>query len=196
MHERVSGSHKCVYSRAGLSAGARVSIVRNATNPLIARRRTVTRPDPTTFGVDLASVNGRCGDATEALASDGCKPMSTKGWVCALAMMATTVTSAKEPLALRVSPAMSFAPADLMIRARVEPDADNRAMEVVAESGDFYRSSSIQLEGDRAPRTVTLEFRGLPPGEYAVTAVVIGNDGQRRGLARSHVNVMESGASR
>jgi hypothetical protein len=122
--------------------------------------------------------------------------MSTKGWVCALAMMATTVTSAKEPLAMRVSPAMAFAPADLMIRARVEPDADNRAMEVVAESGDFYRSSAIQLEGDRAPRTVTFEFRSLPPGEYEVTAVVIGMDGQRRGLARSHVNVMESGASR
>ena len=122
--------------------------------------------------------------------------MSTKGWVCVLAMMASTVTTAKEPLAMRVSPAISFAPADLMIRARVEPDADNRAMEVVAESGDFYRSSAIQLEGDRAPRTVTFEFRSLPPGEYEVTAVVIGNDGQRRGVARSRINVMESGASR
>jgi hypothetical protein len=110
--------------------------------------------------------------------------------------MATTVTTAKEPLAMRVSPAISFAPADLMIRARVEPDADNRAMEVVAESSDFYRSSAIQLEGDRAPRTVTFEFRSLPPGEYEVTAVVIGMDGQRRGVAHSRVNVMESGASR
>lgn len=122
--------------------------------------------------------------------------MSTKGWICALAMSVTTVTNAKEPLAMRVSPAMSFAPANLMIRTRVEPDADNRAMEVIAESGDFYRSSAIQLEGDRAPRTVTFEFRSLPSGEYQVTAVVVGIDGQQRALARSSVHVIESGASR
>jgi len=69
-------------------------------------------------------------------------------------------------------------------------------MEVIAESGDFYRSSAIQLEGDRAPRTVTFEFRSLPAGEYEVTAVVIGTDGQRRAIARSRANVMETGASR
>ncbi len=97
---------------------------------------------------------------------------------------------------MRVSPAMSFAPANLVIRTTVEPDADNRAMEVIAESGDFYRSSAIQLEGDRAPRTVTFEFRSLPPGEYEVKAVVIGTDGQQRALARSHVNVMETGGGR
>ena len=122
--------------------------------------------------------------------------MSTQAWVCALAMMTTTVAGAKEPLAMRVSPAMSFAPANLVIRTTVEPDADNRAMEVIAESGDFYRSSATQLEGDRAPRTATFEFRSLPPGEYTVTAVVIGCDGRQRALVRSSVNVMESGASR
>jgi hypothetical protein len=111
-------------------------------------------------------------------------------------MMTTTAAGAKEPLAMQVSPAISFAPANLVIRTRLEPDADNRAMEVIAESGDFYRSSAIQLEGDRAPRTVTFEFRSLPPGEYEVTAVVIGTAGQQRALARSHVNVMETGASR
>jgi hypothetical protein len=69
-------------------------------------------------------------------------------------------------------------------------------MEVIAESGEFYRSSAIQLEGDRAPRTATFEFRSLPSGEYAVIAVVIGADGRRRAVARSRVHVMENGASR
>jgi hypothetical protein len=129
----------------------------------------------------------------EAAEADGEKSMR---WVCALAMMTTTVAGAKEPLAMQVSPAISFAPANLVIRTRLEPDADNRAMEVIAESDDFYRSSAIPLEGDRAPRTARFEFRSLPPGEYEVTAVVIGAAGQRRALARSHVNVMETGASR
>jgi len=122
--------------------------------------------------------------------------MSLRAWVSALTVMMTTVVGAKEPLSMRVSPAMSFAPANLVIRTRLEPEADNRAMEVVADSGDFYRSSAIQLEGNRAPRTVTFEFRSLPPGDYEVTAVVIGADGQRRALARSHVNVIEMGALR
>jgi hypothetical protein len=122
--------------------------------------------------------------------------MSARAWICALAMMTTTAAGGRERLSMQVSPAMSFAPANLVIQTRLEPDADNRAMEVIAQSDDFYRSSAIQLDGDRAPRTVRIEFRSLPPGEYRVTAVVIGSDGQQRALARSHVNVMETGGSR
>jgi hypothetical protein len=58
------------------------------------------------------------------------------------------------------------------------------------------RSSVIQLEGDRAPRTTTFEFRSVPEGQYEVTALLIGTDGRQRALVRSHVNIMESGASR
>jgi hypothetical protein len=121
--------------------------------------------------------------------------MSARTWLCGMMMMTTTVVGANEPLTMQVSPTMSFAPANLVIRTRLEPDASNRAMEVVAESGEFYRSSAIQLEGDRAPRTTTFEFRSLPPGQYAVTAAVIGADGQRRAVARSRVHVIETGAS-
>jgi hypothetical protein len=97
---------------------------------------------------------------------------------------------------MQVSPAMAFAPANLVIQTRLEPDADNRFMEVVAQSDGFYRSSAIQLDGDRAPRTVRIEFRSLPPGECQVTAAVIGSDGHRRAVALSHVNVIETGGSR
>jgi hypothetical protein len=72
-----------------------------------------------------------------------------------------------------------------------EEGRNKRAMEVIAESADFYRSSAIELAGDRAPRTVTFEFRGLPPGEYEVTAAVIGMDDLRRALVRSRVHVMD-----
>jgi len=46
-----------------------------------------------------------------------------------------------------------------------------------------------------AVMTRTFEFRSLPPGEYEVTAVVIGADGQQRALASAHVKVVESGSS-
>jgi hypothetical protein len=164
----------------------------DAINRSVARLARATQPfNPDQYVSCLQKIR-----ATETAEADREKSMSTQAWVCALAMMTTTVAGAKEPLSMKVSPAMSFAPANLVIRTRLEPDAGNRAMEVIAESDDFYRSSAIQLEGDRAPRTITFEFRSLPPGEYEVTAVVIGTDGQRRALARSAVNVMESGASR
>ena len=66
--------------------------------------------------------------------------MSVHTSVFGLAVMMTTVVGATEPIEMQVSPALSFAPANLVIRTRVEPDASNRAMEVVADSEGFYRA--------------------------------------------------------
>jgi hypothetical protein len=101
---------------------------------------------------------------------------------------------AGQRLTLKVSPAVSFAPANLIVRATIVADADNRAVEIVAESADFYRSSQIQLEGDRAARTNMFEFRSLPPGTYEVRANLFGADGQSRALVRQQINVFASGA--
>lgn len=106
--------------------------------------------------------------------------------------LALTAVSASgdEQLRLAVSPAQSIAPANLNIRARVVPNVENRTLEIVAESGDFYRSSQIPLEGERAPTTTLLEFRGLPGGEYVVTAVVTDSRGHRRAIAEQEVRVI------
>ena len=64
-----------------------------------------------------------------------------------------------DQLRLAVSPAQSFAPSNLNIRARVVPHVDNRALTIIAESADFYRSSQISLEGDHSPATINFEFR-------------------------------------
>ena len=122
--------------------------------------------------------------------------MKARSLALGMMFIATAVAGAKEPLSIRVTPAVSYAPANIVIQASVEPDTDNRAIEVVADSPEFYRSSAIALEGDRAPRTSRFEFRSLPPGEYAITASVIGADGQRRAIAHRNVNVIESGSVR
>lgn len=110
--------------------------------------------------------------------------------ICGLIVAATTIGSAKESVSIQVSPAVAFAPAELVIRASIEPDPGNRAVEIVADSVEFYRSSEIQLEGDRAPRTNMVRFHGVPPGEYEVTAAVIGADGHPRAVAHARVNVI------
>ena len=93
-------------------------------------------------------------------------------------------------LDLHVTPAVAMAPADLRVRATIEANRSNRAIEIIAESDDFYRSSEIPLDGDRAPRTTQLEFRGLPGGDYAVRAVLKGASGVLAN-ARQEVHVVE-----
>lgn len=122
--------------------------------------------------------------------------MNGRCLVLGMLLTATGAAGANEPLALRVSPAFSFAPANLVIQANVDRDADNRSMEVIADSAEFYRSSTIALEGERAPRTSRFEFRSLPPGDYEITATVIGADGRQRATARQQVKVLESGTAR
>jgi hypothetical protein len=122
--------------------------------------------------------------------------MNARWLVLGMVFTASAIAGAKEPLSIRVTPAFAFAPATLVIRTSVEPHAENRSMEVVADSGSFYRSSAVQLEGDQSPRTTTFQFRSLPPGEYQVTVSVMGADGRPRAITRASVNVMESGAPR
>ena len=120
--------------------------------------------------------------------------MNARFLILGMAVAATATASANQPLAIKVSPAVSFAPANLIIRTSVDPDADNRSLQVVAESDDFLRSSSITLEGDRAPKTTQFEFRSLPPGEYAVSVILTGADGRQRAMSRTQARVVESGA--
>jgi hypothetical protein len=107
--------------------------------------------------------------------------------------MTAAPLGASERLALKVSPAVSFAPANLVVRATIEADSSNRSFEVVAESAEFYRSSEIELDGENAPRTNMFEFRSLPPGTYEVRATLMASDGHRIAHVRQQVNVIESG---
>lgn len=100
---------------------------------------------------------------------------------------------ASEPLSLKVRPNVAMAPATVIVQAMIEPDAQNRAVEIVAESDDFYRSSHFQLEGDRARRTSQLELRSLPPGAYDVRVTLMGPGGATRAIVRQHVNIIGEG---
>jgi hypothetical protein len=98
---------------------------------------------------------------------------------------------ALDPLLLYVSPAVSTAPANVRVRARVERDTDNRAIEIAADSEEFYRSSFIALEGDKAPVVTEIAFKGLPGGEYQVTVILHGARGIRA-TAKRRVTILES----
>jgi hypothetical protein len=86
---------------------------------------------------------------------------------------------ASADLTLQVSPHVAMAPARVVIRARVARDAENRAIEIVADSEKFFRSSYIQLDGERAPAVTEVALRDLPGGEYQVSVSLFGSNGVR-----------------
>ena len=116
--------------------------------------------------------------------------MSTRAWLCGLLVLATPPLGAGERLTIVVSPAFAFAPANLIVRAMVEADKDNRAIEMVADSDDFYRSSEVQLDGARAPRFTSLEFRSLPPGSYQIRVTLMGTNSRQRASVLAQVSVI------
>ena len=107
-----------------------------------------------------------------------------------LLLTAVSPLGAVAKLALKVTPSVAFAPATLMVRTTIEPDAQNRTVEIVAESSDFYRSSQFELEGDRSPRTTMLELHGLPRGTYEVSATLMGPGSAVRARTKQEVEVM------
>ena len=88
-----------------------------------------------------------------------------------------------DPLGIRLLPGLvSPAPAQLRVLAMVESHAENRELEVIAESQSFFRSSSISLNGDQAPRLNEFVFKNLPSGQYEITATLRGTQGRRRAI--------------
>jgi hypothetical protein len=116
-------------------------------------------------------------------------------WLCGLCVAVALPVSGGDRMTMTVTPAQAFAPSPLRVRVRIEPSAENRTLTITADSAGFYRSSEIPLEGDRAPRTIELEFRGVPEGEYDITGVVKDSTGHQRSVARRFARVLSFSGS-
>jgi hypothetical protein len=92
---------------------------------------------------------------------------------------------ALEKLDLRVSPAISLAPASVVVRAIVEHDPQNRELEIVADSSEFYRRTVVELDGEQAPKTTELKLIDIPGGEYEITATLYTERGVRTSVRRA-----------
>ena len=80
---------------------------------------------------------------------------------------------------LRLSSRFVAAPGFMRSVIRVKPHPDNRILRVAVDSGNYFRSSSIDLDGAHAARTHFLTWSSLPEGAYSLVATVYGADGLR-----------------
>ena len=115
--------------------------------------------------------------------------MKTRVTLAALTIIgmlgASGTTDANEKLALRVTPNVSSAPSTVIVRATVARNSENRWLVIEADSGEFFRSSEIQLDGDRAPIVTEIRLPNLPGGEYTVVAVLRNNMGEETIVRRT-----------
>lgn len=97
--------------------------------------------------------------------------------VAMAALGATAGDAAEDRLRIDVYPRFTAAPAAVRVRAMVTPDEKNRALEVVADGGNYYRSSLIYLDGADAAAVTEMMLKNLPAGTYAVTVVLTDTGG-------------------
>jgi hypothetical protein len=95
------------------------------------------------------------------------------------------------PLSAHVYPRVSRAPAIVRVLVRVEPAPGNRALQIVIDSDSYYRSSTIELSGEDAPRAHTMEFRHVPVGVHDVDVSLIGASGSVRAIVRDRVLILD-----
>ena len=68
------------------------------------------------------------------------------------------------------------------------------AVEHYAQSPQFFRSSTIDLDGRNSPPLTIIEYPNLPPGFYEVSAVLVGTTG-KRATAMRFVKVIPTAGS-
>jgi hypothetical protein len=102
-------------------------------------------------------------------------------------------TLANEKLSLRVTPNVSSAPSNVIVKATVARNADNRWLEIEADSGTFFRSSTIELDGDKAPTVTEIRLNNLPSGNYVVAAVLKNTHGEETVVRRNVIVLSQFG---
>src|SRR5918993_5875088 len=93
---------------------------------------------------------------------------------CTLLALAVPVFGAEDELTVRLPSFVTHSASLLRAQIWIPRDSDNRVLRITLDSGSFYRSSDVPLEGDRAPQSHTLVWHALPPGSYEVTVQLVG----------------------
>jgi hypothetical protein len=87
----------------------------------------------------------------------------------------------REPeVSVRMMPRVAQAPATVQLLVHVPPQPENRRLRVTIDSIGYYRSSDLQLDGDRAAMVHSVRWLGVPSGEYDVVVQLIRSDGKHR----------------
>lgn len=97
-------------------------------------------------------------------------------------------------LSVKMTPNVAKAPTTVQLLVRVRTHAENRLLRVTLDSAGYYRSSDVQLDGDRAATMHSVRWSGIPHGEYEVVARLIRSDGKHRTIHGGRLIVIGAGS--
>jgi len=80
--------------------------------------------------------------------------------------------NADEAISITVRPAVAIFRGNAQLKVLVARDEKNRTLTWEVDGPNYYRSSSIDLNGLAAPRSYLFMVRDLPVGEFEVRATV------------------------
>jgi hypothetical protein len=78
------------------------------------------------------------------------------------------------------------------VKVIVERSSENRELVWEVESPEYYRASTVQLDGEASPKVWVFRVRDLPQGQFDVRATVRRND-NKESFAQTKLIVMVGG---
>jgi hypothetical protein len=95
-------------------------------------------------------------------------------------VLVAPIAHGADAITVKITPRVCLEGENVRVTVRVDPDPDNRMLLIEVDAVSFFRSSKIQLNGDRAPSLHTLFLRSPPSGTYVVRATLTHTDGITR----------------
>lgn len=76
-----------------------------------------------------------------------------------------------QPLTVKVRPTQCLDPCNVRVTVHIEPNEQNRRLELELYSEDYYRFSELDVQPPQASlATLEIWYRGLKEGDYELTA--------------------------
>lgn len=82
------------------------------------------------------------------------------------------------------------APGEVEISVLIQPTEHSTELRVVADSGSYYRSTSIGLRGVDSEPLHSFVWRGFPVGDYEVVGVLLDDLGQEEVVVQAAMRVV------
>ena len=111
--------------------------------------------------------------------------------VIAVVLIGGTFLSAEDPISMTVRPAVASTSTATQIRVMVPRSERNRALRWEVDGADYFRSSTMDLNGAKAPVTFVFVVKNLPEGEVEIRAIVRRND-DSEAIVRRQIVVVRS----
>ena len=82
------------------------------------------------------------------------------------------------------------APGEVEISIQIQPTEHSRELRIFADSGSYYRSTSIGLRGVESEPLHSFIWRGFPVGDYEVVGVLLDDHGQEEVVVQAAMRVI------